>query len=296
MEPDYTISATELFFDVAIKLIKETQNLRILSAVYHMEESDLEGDSASWIPIWSRDGFPTTIAVRNQYYDATAGESLEWKLMDNSNVLRVRGFVFDSVDEYTGHVDHKSKFGSFAGQESARIWPIHIALQFKIRMAFSLSENSSAMYHTLTLDAKNGKSLSQNLADFSAFRLHLFNQASPQSDHSVCDMAPEGIATLQATSKIGNIDRFLEDAGGMTISRKLFCTTQHGMFGLGPSVLRQGDLCCIIFGASVPFILRPVGSRYRLIGEAYVHGVMYGEAMTERILVEMFQDQYFEIF
>lgn len=108
-------------------------------------------------------------------------------------------------------------------------------------------------------------------------------------------MAPEGIATLQAASKDGNIDGFLEDAGGMTISRKLF-STQHGMLGLGPSVLREGDLCCIIFGASVPFILRPVGSRYRLVGEAYVHGVMYGEAMAERILAEKFQDQDFEIF
>ncbi|OCL05183.1 hypothetical protein AOQ84DRAFT_299424, partial [Glonium stellatum] len=45
-----------------------------------------------------------------------------------------------------------------------------------------------------------------------------------------------------------------------------------------------GDVVCILFGADVPFILRKTETGYRLVGESYVHGIMYGEA------IKMFED------
>jgi hypothetical protein len=54
---------------------------------------------------------------------------------------------------------------------------------------------------------------------------------------------------------------------------------------------------CILFGASVPVVLRAdsVGddSDFRLIGECYVHGIMDGEAMHSRILST--ETKYFNI-
>ena len=41
----------------------------------------------------------------------------------------------------------------------------------------------------------------------------------------------------------------------------------------------QGDLIAIIFGCSTPIIIRPKGEYFQVIGEAYVHGFMNGEAM-----------------
>lgn len=37
----------------------------------------------------------------------------------------------------------------------------------------------------------------------------------------------------------------------------------------------------ILFGAYVPLILRPLEVEHRLIGEAYVDGIMYGEAIRD---------------
>ena len=38
----------------------------------------------------------------------------------------------------------------------------------------------------------------------------------------------------------------------------------------------------ILLGASLPFVLRPAEeSRYSLIGDCYMHGIMDGEAMTD---------------
>jgi hypothetical protein len=49
------------------------------------------------------------------------------------------------------------------------------------------------------------------------------------------------------------------------------------------------DILCIFLGGNVPFILRPLGDgSYELVGEAYVHGVMDGEFMTENVKPEPF--------
>jgi hypothetical protein len=51
-----------------------------------------------------------------------------------------------------------------------------------------------------------------------------------------------------------------------------------GYVGMGPCYMRVGDQIAIFNGASVPFIIRPVGEEgFRLMGECYCDGVMHGE-------------------
>ena len=78
--------------------------------------------------------------------------------------------------------------------------------------------------------------------------------------------------------KLRNFEKNMRNA---TEGRKLFMT-ESGLFGLGPKSLGQDasskDEVWILMGARVPFILHHVeGSKYRVVGEAYVHGIMYGE-------------------
>ncbi|CAM1503541.1 Fc.00g011320.m01.CDS01 [Cosmosporella sp. VM-42] len=58
----------------------------------------------------------------------------------------------------------------------------------------------------------------------------------------------------------------------------------NGYVGLGPKETQPGDIICLLFGASVPFVLRPSDNgAYFLVGEAYVYGVMDGEAMEKEL-------------
>ena len=74
-------------------------------------------------------------------------------------------------------------------------------------------------------------------------------------------------------------------ATGYAAGRKLI-TTAKGYLGLGTSLARKGDAICILRGCSMPVILRPVvdgtrcedATRWTLVGECYVHGIMDGEA------------------
>ena len=70
--------------------------------------------------------------------------------------------------------------------------------------------------------------------------------------------------------------------GNMTIktrSRRFFAT-RGGKIGLGPSDTRIGDSVNIIFFCPTPYIMRS-GSEGRslMVGEAYFHGYMYGQAL-----------------
>lgn len=65
---------------------------------------------------------------------------------------------------------------------------------------------------------------------------------------------------------------------GPTRGRTLFVSAT-GHVGLAPHGVREGDLIFIVLGSDVPFVLRQNGEAYELLGEAYVQGIMDGEAL-----------------
>lgn len=62
--------------------------------------------------------------------------------------------------------------------------------------------------------------------------------------------------------------------------RRLFAT-RRGYLGTGVRSLHRDDEIWILHGAAVPCMLRPQqNGNYRLIGEAFVYGVMHGEVRS----------------
>lgn len=55
-----------------------------------------------------------------------------------------------------------------------------------------------------------------------------------------------------------------------------FFITANGYMGYGPKC-QSGDLICILFGCSVPLILRPQDGGYIILGQCFVLGIMNGE-------------------
>ena len=69
-------------------------------------------------------------------------------------------------------------------------------------------------------------------------------------------------------------------ARGLGYDRGL-CLTTDGYLGMTARNVRVGDQICVLLGGDIPFVLRPDEGRntYRLVGEAYLHGFMQGEAL-----------------
>ncbi|KAM5359271.1 hypothetical protein ACJZ2D_014619 [Fusarium nematophilum] len=60
--------------------------------------------------------------------------------------------------------------------------------------------------------------------------------------------------------------------------RRLF-VTDTGYIGLAPATAAVGDTVHVVEGAALPYVFRSAasGESFQLVGEAYVHGIMYGE-------------------
>ena len=83
------------------------------------------------------------------------------------------------------------------------------------------------------------------------------------------------------------IARFLERVQQVVWNRKFFLASGRDgktLYGLCPPAAGAGDIICILFGCSVPVLLKKAKSKdkecYTLVGECYVHGMMDGEALT----------------
>jgi len=76
----------------------------------------------------------------------------------------------------------------------------------------------------------------------------------------------------------------------LSIARKV-CVTSNGYLGRVTHGSVIGDKICIIFGGSVPFVLRKRDDGgFMFVGEAYVHGLIDGEALKEFDIGSLSQD------
>ena len=86
---------------------------------------------------------------------------------------------------------------------------------------------------------------------------------------------------------------FLRRVQSVIWNRRFF-TTDRGGVGLAPRQAKEGDSICILFGCSVPVLLRrhevEEGPYYQLIGEAYLHEMMDGQAFWRKSEEEIMKD------
>jgi Heterokaryon incompatibility protein (HET) len=99
-------------------------------------------------------------------------------------------------------------------------------------------------------------------------------------EHVGMDIGNEGM-----DSRVARTLAFEMASSAIMASRRLFVTESNDLgtkyLGIGAQSAQVGDQVWILPGARVPFILRPCQNGwYQLVGEAYVHSIMEGEAVA----------------
>jgi len=95
-------------------------------------------------------------------------------------------------------------------------------------------------------------------------------------DTETSDLVPVGSAFTEV-----ELEQFAGCIKASTKMRKFFVSKDEGWLRLAPMDAELGDRIALLEGGSVPYILRPkIGkeTEYELIGDAYVHGIMDGQA------------------
>jgi hypothetical protein len=125
---------------------------------------------------------------------------------------------------------------------------------------------------------------------FRAAMLHLLQISSPEGAEDLLEhMSSIDIEELLETNIPDHVKRFLEVVRDVIWNRRTFRSRENKgseapLIGLIPQDAKIGDQLCILYGCSVPVVLRKLPSTknelcWQLIGDAYVDGHMDGEAI-----------------
>jgi hypothetical protein len=249
----------------------------------------------SWVPDWTQECHGTSL-LRKSHKSSTAGTSTP-KFYIEDKILTIRGRFVDVVEvvELSRPIPAGSKVavdnpGILKGGEWKRIFGDYLeksiarsnewmqsAMEIAMEIAYTedktLKEDAyDALWRTFCCNqTKDGQVAPTEFAtyfrDFVSVNIGGLEQA-----YDLYPNEPE--AELKARVKT-----FVESFGLWCIDRRLFCS-KAGRFGWGRDQTRSGDVISVFDGGAVPSILRPDGSgHFKIVGDAYVHGIMDGEAM-----------------
>jgi len=320
--PDYSKSLQQVYIDAARYLLTQEEPLRLLCfagvgySALQDEQKSLVGNLPSWVPDWSRTPVLTPFSYRYPKHNYCAGGNtlpdVQMKPLKESMALTLRGLCVDVIEKlgpiFSLTMD---EVGRSQVMKLAEIYQCHCA-------SWHLAQHS-----TRTKDPYRHKKPSQSL--YEAYwrtligdRTHLHCPAPAWyaksfeewqallrelSSVSTCGKPLDG-ATISVTypkSEMLFITSSFGRVAPLSFSGRRFCTTRRGYIGLVPPGTQQGDMVSIFLGTQTPFIIRPSSrfvyashesiskDSYRLIGEAYMHGMMDGEMIAGDLSTKMFE-------
>ena len=100
-------------------------------------------------------------------------------------------------------------------------------------------------------------------------------------DHFFSDVIPEEAEEYDYTEVYACLKRTLKQRRFMTTDQDYFGWAPDNIYGSKQQQSRKGDMIAIVLGCCTPLVIRAHGDKFQALGEAYVEGLMDGEAMHD---------------
>lgn len=290
IEPRYTVSTEEVYTTLATNTITRTNSLHILAFVDHGEE--FETDEArrlsSWVPDWHALNLVAPLRYPTQAAPKTTIDSIV--LDTDTNSIRCMGSIVGGIiaisdmitpkelpiTTYDAEVEKSVSF-LFDHIYNELVAKSGVALPTWQDFVFPLS---SVLTGATRLDegAAQGEPMWQQRADCAAYLLK-FEEIKTRRDTGgfLQSLSSEDRETIQVLASSGSAAIFIQDTTWNSMCRKVF-RTSRGHFGIGPRIMKTGDVCVVVPGSVYPLVLRKRGDGYRVVGPALLYGFMNGEA------------------
>jgi len=255
LRPNYREDWPETYLRYTEYLIREGSGLRALyrSSADSASAYKRSGQIPSWVPDFSFEGKLIWFANdHNEVHgETTAGghDTLSPRINMTLRILTVQAMKLDSIQSLS-----PSRAQQQISDHYAQVlrWRTELEELWPTTQSPSAEEMQDTICRVLLCQ--------QEPPDLEMFRPMIWSADSSEFDRSV------------------NGKRLFRDLVISSTHRRR-CVTSTGFLGQVPSLAQEGDLIVILIGSAVPFVLRPRQDRYQLIGQAYIHGVMMGEAL-----------------
>ncbi|KAF5011644.1 hypothetical protein FDECE_2267 [Fusarium decemcellulare] len=298
---DYTKPTAYVFRDATWFIFLRHATLLPLTMV-ELSDGQSMKDCPSWVPLWTEPR--KTQRLHQELFNSNLGKKMRLDYHDD-NILRVSGYSFERAQALSPGLKASSQTTENMSSNNAWHYPPHNEEIEFVTSAWNLAEAFQVTVpeedRTLQRPYQSGNTVLE------AFVYTLCGNRNEATDNGRADASSEvpdsAKAWLekfvsqfsQSTSFLSKIwHGFLEamyPGNGLSfqacllracISRRFFMTSS-GFMGIGPESMKEGDLVVVIFGLSLPFVLRQNqadAAKFLVIGPCYVHGIMEGELVT----------------
>ncbi|KAI4132568.1 MAG: hypothetical protein LQ338_000667 [Usnochroma carphineum] len=114
--------------------------------------------------------------------------------------------------------------------------------------------------------------------------VRVFNEAMSLATNSGSSVRGLSLALSSLQECFQEVSKSGKPPGGIGYClRRRLAKTKMGYLGLVPPEADVGDKVFILEGGKTPYVLRQKDEYWQLVGECYVHGIMYGEAYDESL-------------
>ncbi|EFX03814.1 heterokaryon incompatibility protein [Grosmannia clavigera kw1407] len=262
----------EVYRDFAADWLLKTGNLCLLSAVEHTSDTFADPIVPTWAPRWDVCPTGSSYGLFDPGCNASNGLGAVRPVLDSQTKQpKLRGIVCDTV---------------------VRCWPRRSASP-------TGADVLTAAWKYLSSDA--APFAYEDRSQLQAFAQLLCRQkyhetGAPDELHAdEAAFAPAmcratgcfgdvNEASLETSTQVGRIEDFLIKTGIWAVRRRLVLT-HDGRYVLASRVAQEGDKLCVLAGMKVPVILRKEEQQdcCKLVGEAFVLGMMNGEAVDRAL-------------
>ncbi|KAL9026238.1 MAG: hypothetical protein Q9196_005063 [Gyalolechia fulgens] len=304
IKPDYRRHKVEIFTDVAKSILLRSGDLDLLS-VPRRSTASAEVDLPSWAPDWSLQHNQTSFSARDISgnrlfpFKASKDTKADPKFSVDDKLLSVKGMFIDHVTSVGSlhEIETGSMFVTKISKEQtiinnwervsgARSWARYIngekmldvfwqtliggcvpAEYNELRdqfFEFNRTIKRFRMLHYVGLQNYRKTYLA-------ASWVMLANSAMSDAFHKrLASPLSGGYTTWTFATRMA-----------MAASQRRMVKTRKGYMALAAGDTAVGDSVALVQGGQVPLVLRQVGYYWQLVGDAYVHGIMNGDAFEE---------------
>ncbi|KAF3808548.1 Heterokaryon incompatibility protein 6 [Colletotrichum gloeosporioides] len=296
---DYALTAAHVFEETTREIMSYCTNLDILSHCANQAyRKTTTAGLPSWVPDWGAEYCPNDGGLSGDFYLTT--HRLAFLDVYNvcgrlnytpcaefeESILCVQGVVCDRI-ERVGRSERVLM--TETGPEYLFAWWEMLDIDGNPGRPYrGRGTISDAFWRTICLDiGVNGlldyNGLEAKQAGYNHERMFMRHWDSElTSSHRL----PQLDIFRNSTTKEALIQHLMRASG-----RRQFFISTEGFIGLGPPDIKVGDKICVFAGGKMPFIVRDMddetqgggrpeaGTHLRLLGDAYVHGLMYGQGV-----------------
>ncbi|KAK4654105.1 hypothetical protein QC762_0062110 [Podospora pseudocomata] len=290
--PDYHLSANDLYTKVAMQMISYTRSLSILHH-HEFRSSALCSELPSWVPCWGPTYgslTPFQIGERTANFLACPpGPDRIPHLANDTpcpNALVVQGRFISKVSAVTTpaskettslFIDLLTFLQTFFDIDPFSLHPI---TQEPEEDALARTLLSDQVFE-VRYEFKAGQVVFSRAyaGDIQMFRLARQILMAQKMGQTLVLILPNG--TVMDDEAKAHVVMHAEENFWCANEGRVFFRTEEGHFGSGPRETNVGDEVWVVLGSLVPLVLRRATEGEegrRLVGYAYVHGIMDGEA------------------